>query len=151
MPVYAHWGKRVGAQVIDGTIATSVVMALVAFSGMTAVPDGLNAMGEPTNTPTRAGAIALIAASIWAVGWQFWNRCIRQDRAGQTVGKSILKIRLVSWATGQPIGIGMAFVRDIAHFVDQICYLGYLWPLWDPRKQTFADKICNTVVVSAID
>ncbi|WUN50496.1 RDD family protein [Streptomyces sp. NBC_00306] len=27
------------------------------------------------------------------------------------------------------------------------CYLGWLWPLWDAKKQTFADKVCNTVVV----
>ena len=26
-------------------------------------------------------------------------------------------------------------------------YLGYLWPLWDDKRQTFADKILSTVVV----
>ncbi len=25
-----------------------------------------------------------------------------------------------------------------------MCYLGYLWPLWDKKKQTFADKIFGT-------
>ena len=39
----------------------------------------------------------------------------------------------------------MAFVRDITHIVDGFFYLGYLWPLWDPKRQTFADKICSTV------
>jgi hypothetical protein len=27
-------------------------------------------------------------------------------------------------------------------------YLGYLWPLWDAKRQTFADKICSTVVLA---
>jgi uncharacterized RDD family membrane protein YckC len=33
--------------------------------------------------------------------------------------------------------------------LDGVLYLGYLWPLWDPRKQTFADKIVGSVVVRA--
>ena len=52
--------------------------------------------------------------------------------------------------TGQPIGAGMGVVRAIAHFVDGIiCYVGYLWPLWDAQKQTLADKIMKTVVITA--
>jgi hypothetical protein len=42
----------------------------------------------------------------------------------------------------------MAFVRDLAHIVDSvICYVGFLFPLWDAKKQTLADKIVKTVVV----
>ncbi len=36
----------------------------------------------------------------------------------------------------------------LAHFLDSLaCYVGWLWPLWDPKRQTFADKIMSTVVV----
>jgi uncharacterized RDD family membrane protein YckC len=31
--------------------------------------------------------------------------------------------------------------------LDGFCYVGYLWPLWDDKRQTFADKILGTVVV----
>jgi uncharacterized RDD family membrane protein YckC len=42
----------------------------------------------------------------------------------------------------------MAFVRDLCHFVDAIiCYVGFLFPLWDDKRQTLADKIVSTVVV----
>ena len=42
----------------------------------------------------------------------------------------------------------MTFVRGLAHFLDSLpCYIGYLWPLWDTKRQTFADKIMNSVVV----
>ena len=47
-----------------------------------------------------------------------------------------------------PIGFGMSIVRQIAHIVDGlVCYIGYLWPLWDAKRQTFADKIMTTVCV----
>jgi hypothetical protein len=50
---------------------------------------------------------------------------------------------------GQPLGVGMCFVRELAHIIDSIpCYIGYLWPIWDPRRQTFADKLCSTVVTA---
>lgn len=30
-----------------------------------------------------------------------------------------------------------------------ICNIGYLFPLWDPKRQTIADKIMKTVVINA--
>lgn len=57
-------------------------------------------------------------------------------------------LRLISEATGEPIGAGMAFVRDICHILDSLaCYIGFLFPLWDAKRQTFADKIIHTVVI----
>jgi uncharacterized RDD family membrane protein YckC len=56
----------------------------------------------------------------------------------------------VKESTGQPVGFGFAFVRQLAHVLDSLpLYLGYLWPLWDDKRQTFADKVCSTVVVPA--
>ena len=44
-----------------------------------------------------------------------------------------------------------AFVRKLAHILDALpCYVGYLWPLFDAKKQTFADKVMNTVVVRSV-
>jgi uncharacterized RDD family membrane protein YckC len=60
----------------------------------------------------------------------------------------VLAIRLINYE-GRSIGGGLSFVRQLAHILDGICYIGYLWPLWDARKQTFADKIMGTVVVNA--
>jgi uncharacterized RDD family membrane protein YckC len=59
-------------------------------------------------------------------------------------------MKLVSEQTGQPIGALNAFLRDICHFVDGIiCYVGFLFPLWDAKRQTLADKIMKTVVIPA--
>ena len=64
------------------------------------------------------------------------------------VGKSVLKIKVVSENSGQPIGFGLSIVRQLAHIVDAIiCYIGFLFPLWDAKRQTLADKIMTTVVL----
>ena len=39
-------------------------------------------------------------------------------------------------------------MRQLAHIVDAIiCYIGFLFPLWDDKRQTLADKIMTTVCV----
>ena len=81
------------------------------------------------------------------IGITIWNRYVRAGRTGQSWGKKVVGIRLVRESDGRPIGAGMAFVRDLAHIVDGFLYLGYLWPLWDEKKQTLDDKIFSTLVV----
>ncbi len=68
---------------------------------------------------------------------------------GQSVGKKLVGTRVVNEATGQPIGGGLGIVRWLAHIIDGIiCGIGYLFPLWDAKKQTIADKIMSTVVIT---
>ena len=68
--------------------------------------------------------------------------------SGQTPGKKVLKIRVVDFNSGGPIGMGRAVVRYVARIVSGIpLALGYLWMLWDKEKQTWHDKLGSTVVV----
>ncbi len=60
----------------------------------------------------------------------------------------MLGIKLIDEQSGQPIGAGKCFLRQICHILDGLCYIGYLWPLWDAKKQTFADKIMTTIVIN---
>jgi uncharacterized RDD family membrane protein YckC len=82
-----------------------------------------------------------------AVGWQWYNRWLVAGRTGQSMGKRVLKTKLVAEVNGQPIGAVNAFLRDLLHILDGAAYIGYLWPLWDTKRQTFADMIMKTVVV----
>jgi uncharacterized RDD family membrane protein YckC len=102
---------------------------------------------------TTGPAAALTAIGVvTSLAFFVWNVCIRQGRTGATLGKSVLAIRLVGINTMQPIGAGMSFVRQLTHILDALpCYLGYLWPLWDAKNQTFSDKIMSTVVISAVE
>lgn len=129
-PPFAHWGLRFLATLVDG-LTFAVAYAFVG-------------LGEANDIPALSfiGGVLFIA---WAI-----YQLILEGRRGQTIGKRALGIKLVSESTGQPIGVGMAFVRRLAHFLDSIaCYLGWLWPLWDSKKQTFADKVCSTLVIRA--
>src|ERR1700722_4429912 len=105
----APWAVRVGAYLID--VAPMVVLYVI---------------GLATGSGVVLGLCVLIG-----LGWTIYNRWIEGGK-GQSLGKKLLPLRLLSEQTGQPIGAGMAFVRDLAHIVDSvICYVGYLFPLWD--------------------
>ena len=50
--------------------------------------------------------------------------------------------------SGQTPSQNTAILRALAHFLDGlVCAIGFLFPLWDTKKQTFADKIAKTVVI----
>ena len=61
-----------------------------------------------------------------------------------------MKFKIVSEKTGQPIGFGMSIVRELLYFVAaSLCgvvwIVAVLFPLWDKKRQSLADKIVNTV------
>jgi uncharacterized RDD family membrane protein YckC len=52
--------------------------------------------------------------------------------------------------SGTPIGLGRGVGRYLFKFISAIvCLLGFLWVLWDPRKQAWHDKVARSVVVKA--
>jgi len=92
------------------------------------------------------GVMAQGLASLLIFAYWVWNWGYRQGTTGSSLGKSVLNFKVVSENTGQPLGFGMSLVRQLAHFVDAIiCYVGFLFPLWDAKRQTLADKIMTTV------
>ncbi|MEI7033089.1 RDD family protein [Streptomyces pratensis] len=133
MPELAHWGLRFGGLIVDGLVMM-VPYILVIIGG--AVGDAVGAI------LAVVGFLGLIAVAVWQL--------YQEGTTGQTIGKKAVGIRLLRESDGRPLGFGMAFVRRLAHFLDSIaCYIGWLWPLWDQKKQTFADKVCSSVVVKA--
>jgi uncharacterized RDD family membrane protein YckC len=128
---YASWIARVGSYLLDALPS----WVLIAIGASLLARGGVGG---------AIGAIFYLAA----LGWVGYNRWYRAGTTGQSLGKSVTNVRLVSEQAGAPIGAGLAFLRDLAHFVDAvICYVGFLFPLWDSKRQTLADKIVNTVVV----
>lgn len=71
--------------------------------------------------------------------------------SGQTPGKAIMGIRLVN-QQGELIGSGSGIGRKFVHIIDSlVCLLGWLLPIVDSKRQTIADKIMNTYVISGLD
>lgn len=125
---YANWITRVGAYIVD-------YLVVLPFTVLAALLD------------SDGGALYYILLLIGVVVG-IYNRWFQAGKTGQSWGKMALGITLVNESNQQPIGVGKAFLRDVAHIVDGIiCYIGYLFPLWDSKRQTLADKIVSTVVV----
>jgi hypothetical protein len=122
---YASWGKRVGAWLLDFGIP--FVVAIICFRIFIAL-----------------GVIVYLGAIVWS----FYN-VFQGGKTGARWGQKIVSIRMLKETTGQPLGGGLAIGRLFVHFLDGLpCDIGYLWPLWDSKNQTFADKIMGTVVVN---
>jgi uncharacterized RDD family membrane protein YckC len=153
---YASWLSRVGASIIDIILAAVAGLPYWIGQGMristaTSTTDRNGVRHFQMHTSTTALTLIVIGVLTYLAFW-IWNTCIRQGRTGATLGKSVLAIRLVGINTMQPIGGGMSFLRQLTHILDKLpCYLGYLWPLWDAKNQTFSDKIMSTVVISATE
>lgn len=131
---YASWLQRVGGYLLD-------ILVLVPFYIVALIGVGIGGGG---------GALLAVIGYLGAVVFGFWNTIFRQGKTGKSLGKEWIGISLIRESDGQPIGAGMTFVRGLAHILDALpFYIGFLWPLWDKKRQTFADKIVGSVVVLA--
>jgi uncharacterized RDD family membrane protein YckC len=123
----ATWGPRAVGLLIDQAVL--IVLAIVAF-----------AVGGSSAIVRLLLDLVILAISIFL--------SVQVGQTGQSPGMRVMGLKCIGAQTGQPIGGGLGFVRTLAHFVDSvICYVGWLFPLWDSKRQTLADKIMSTVVV----
>ncbi|MFE1174684.1 RDD family protein [Streptomyces sp. NPDC058773] len=163
---YASWGARLGAFLLDGLIIAAVPIILyiigivIAAGSATVTPDYSscstgdytcmqNAANEATASNTPVGAIILsVLAWLLMIGGTFFL-IAKEGASGQTPGKKVMGVKVIKETTGQPLGFGMTFVRYLCRYLNGLlCGLGWLWPLWDDKSQTWADKLAGTVVVS---
>lgn len=132
----ATWGERVIATLIDFAVAIAFLIVGIIIAGILgAVVDALGVL---------VGLIVYVGyAAILIYNWYL------NGATGQSIGKRLTGLKVVGESTGQPIGGGMGVVRGIAHIVDSfVCYIGWFLPLFDDKKQTIADKLVSTLVIS---
>jgi uncharacterized RDD family membrane protein YckC len=122
---YAEWWLRVQASVID-YFGLAILSAI--FFGLRVI---------------ILGWLLYLAAIVWGL-----YNAYQGGLTGQSTGKRIIGLRLIRETDGALIGGGAGIGRFFVHILDAIvCYIGFLWPLWDAKRQTFADKIMTTIVV----
>jgi uncharacterized RDD family membrane protein YckC len=126
----ANFGQRLVALIID------VVVLAIALGILVGVAFAIDeALG------TVVYLIAIVATFLY---WAYFEG----SPSGQTLGKRAMNIRVIDFNTGGPLGFGRGLIRAVARIPSQfLCYLGYLWMLWDREKQTWHDKLASTVVV----
>jgi uncharacterized RDD family membrane protein YckC len=134
----ADWGTRALATLIDWAASTAV--AVVGFILALIVGAISSTLG------ILVGFLVYLVGVALSFYFAYMN-----GASGQSPGKKVMGIKVVGEETGQVIGGGLGIVRTLAHFVDAIIfYIGFLFPLWDPKRQTIADKIMKTVVISGL-
>lgn len=124
MMEYAGFGRRLGAAVVD---------ALIVGLGT-----GFFQLLAPDSSAVHAlGTLGSVLYYVLFVGLR-----------GQTPGKMALGIKVLG-PDGGPPGAVRAFIREVIgkFFSALVLCLGYLWMLWDPRRQCWHDKLAGTVVV----
>ena len=118
---YASFWRRFAGSFIDGLII-GVLPGMVFRTG--------NANG--------ISFLIGLGYSVWMLGTY-----------GQTVGMMILKIKILK-ENGSKVSYQDAILRYFAAILSAIVlFLGYLWMIWDSKKQTWHDHIAKTVVVKA--
>jgi uncharacterized RDD family membrane protein YckC len=144
---YAGWGLRVRARLIDQ--GPTYLGLIIFYAGyLVFVVELAQSSGSAPDYDSAAIAMIIgLSVILASMLWVAYNRWMIAGKTGQSLGKRMTKIRLIGEATNTPIGAKNAFIRDLVHILDALTLVGYLWPFWDDRKQTFADKIMRTIVV----
>lgn len=113
--------------------------------------DGL-IVGVVSNLIFRVIGVSVAASELISLVLALSYFTYFEGSTGQTLGKRAVGIRVVGFDSGETIGYQRAGMRYIASILSGLCILvGYLWMLWDPEKQTWHDKLSNSVVVPVAD
>lgn len=126
----ASWPARAGALLVDllpvaAVLATSVLLA--------------------PSVPLRGSWWWIcVGTGATAILWTAFNRFVLPVISGHTVGRGAFGITVVH-AGGRAVGPWGLVLRDLAHVLDTVpVFVGWLWPLSDPRQRTFADLLART-------
>jgi len=69
---------------------------------------------------------------------------------GATLGKIAMKIRVIEIATLANPSLAVSLNRAIFRIVSEMLfYIGFIWGMMDPARQTWHDKTAKTLVVNA--
>ncbi|WP_082683693.1 MULTISPECIES: RDD family protein [unclassified Mycobacterium] len=128
----ASWAARAGAFAIDVLIGVAVLVTLALVS-----------LTAPLRSPLWWGYIAAVVVVVLLIAV---NRLVLPGIAGFSLGRAVFGIAVVK-RDGSPVGVWRLLIRDVAHLLDTAAlFIGWLWPLWDRRRRTFADLLLRTEV-----
>lgn len=138
---WAEWHLRVGATVVDGLLQAPFLVASYILLAVAQDP-------VTSYSVQLACALTSLAVSIASMVFSLWNGVFRQGRRGASLGKECFGILVISMHDARPIGAGNTLLRSWAHVLDVLSFgIGFLWPIVDKKRQTFADKVMSTAVL----
>jgi uncharacterized RDD family membrane protein YckC len=160
----AGFGDRLVAYLIDTAIfiGLSLVLALPVFGlffflFLPDLTEGVNPDGTVDPAPWPFIAALLVAEAVFfllLLAFYYLYYVEYQLRSeGQTVGKKVMKVRVVPLAPSGTLSRGMLAKRFLVQgvagsLIPFFSYLDGFWQLWDkPYQQCLHDKFAQTVVV----
>lgn len=144
---YASWISRVVASLLDSVLAF-VVGGIPLIVGAVLIGVGTDSSTDDLTPLGGVGILVMLIGFVLIFAFQIWNVVFRQGNRGSTVGKSIMKIKVVREIDGQVLGAGYGFLRWLMMAIlGGACFIDYLWPLWDSKSQTWHDMVVRSVVV----
>ena len=154
----AEFGDRLLAYLLDGLVLSAVLFIpiiavmipwfIVYFQAINASVDGRQPNWGLVAL-TFLGVFLLTFALQFLVTYLY--QVTYQLKRGQTVGKRVMKLKIVDAESGAPMDLSGArkrwIITLVMSFIGIAQLLDGLWQLWDPQKQTLHDKVARTVVV----
>lgn len=127
----AGFGSRFIAFLIDSLIGSVFTL-----------PGYLLVQSDSGGVAFLGGLLTIAGAVVYIVLY------CKKVAAGHSWGQQVAKVQVVSTTTGSLLTPMQVFVRQLCKILSSFfCYLGFLWMIWDPKKQTWHDKIVATQVV----
>lgn len=133
--------RLVATLIIDGLLVAFVTFILVVTVTIIAIIGSAYESDETIRFNLALAVTGVLTSMAYYVG--FWAK------SGQTVGKDLLGIKVVC-KDGEPPGWGRAFLRYIGYIISAVVLsLGFMWVLFDKKRQGWHDKIAGTYVIDA--
>lgn len=127
----APWHSRVAAYAVD-VLPGLAVIATMALAFWTV----------PTRDAWWWLCIAVVGVVVLLM---LVNRLLLPAVTGWSLGRALVRIAVVQ-GDGDGAGPWRLLLRDMAHLLDTASVVGWLWPLWDSQRRTFADMLLRTEV-----
>jgi uncharacterized RDD family membrane protein YckC len=141
---------------IDGfvtSLLSGIVFFLFAIIGASLGESSYYSSGYRYSSSANGAAAIIVLfgyllATIIALGYPIF--CYKLVN-GRTIGQKMLGLRLVYQDNGAKVTLGtFALYKIVGYAINgMICYLGFLWALFDSSQQTWGQKITRTVTIQS--
>ena len=145
----AGWWRRAGSMMLDTVVVTFPVLMVLGFVlGLTSTTNS-NADPNATTSADTQLSFAFYFVVVVVHGAYFTFLTARGD--GRTGGNRAAGIAVRDFETGAVLPLRRSFIRWFVRVALYVLVIpgivNDLWPLWDKRNQTFADKAARSVVI----
>lgn len=132
-PVLAHFGWRLLGFLADVANLVALFAALVLGASIAVW----------TWAPEESSGISVAVIVVAVVWYRF-----KWEGAGGSPLRRAMGVWIVDETTLEPIGTRRGSIRALVRLVSEfVLYLGYVWMIWDPKRQTWHDKAVRSIVV----